>query len=246
MTRQSEVSIKIYRRHLALFRYLNDIWIFITLLRPHLKERAIELRNSKRKAKYRYETPKRGRRVESRRKDEDIGEVYLAQFERGVFDTHIINIVSRTEAFIQECVSIAVRAHPEKLTILSEKSGIPIELFLEQTDRAEILDRLVAMRCQDLMFGKPKEYLSRAFKVLGVTVNDSIVAKYIELKATRDVLIHNNGLVNKIYIDKVGNELARADIGQELEINARYFKEVIMIVKELSGSIQSDIEKNYK
>ena len=245
MARNHKVSIDIYRRHIALFRYLNDIWIFINLLKPYLKERAVALRDSKSFAKRRYTTPKRGRIVESRRKDRDISEVYWAQYERGIYETNIVNIVSRVEAFIQECVTIAVRAYPEKLIILSEKSGVPLELFLSHTDRDSLLEDLVSLRCQDLMFGKPKEYLAKAFRVLAVDIEEETIHKYIEMKATRDVIIHNNSQINRIYLEKT-NELARGQLGDELVIDKKYFSEVIMVAKELSGAIQREVENVYK
>jgi hypothetical protein len=36
MSRNHSVSIAIYNRHIRLFRYLNDAWIFTMLMRPGL------------------------------------------------------------------------------------------------------------------------------------------------------------------------------------------------------------------
>ena len=245
MARKHPVSVAIYRRHIQLFRYVNDVWIFTRLTRPQLKTRAKELRESPSKAKRRYPVPKRGRKIESRRRDNDIGQLYSAQYDRGIFETNIVSIISRVEAFIQDCVSIAVRDQPKKLALLSEKGGIPLDLFLEHEKREDILESVVLHRCQDLMFGKPKEYLAKAFKILSIEVEDKIINSYIELKASRDVIIHNNGRINQIYVEKAG-ELARGGFGDELGIDEKYFAEVIMVAKELSGAIQREIEKTYK
>ena len=43
MTRNSNVSKEIYRKHIALYRYINNAWIFSDLLAPKLQERAEEL-----------------------------------------------------------------------------------------------------------------------------------------------------------------------------------------------------------
>jgi hypothetical protein len=99
------------------------------LLRPDLRGRAESLLASKSKAKKRYAVPKKGKIIESRRRDSDIAQLFRAQFERGIFETNIVAIVSRVEAFIQECISIIIQKYPKKLSIISDKKGIPIELF---------------------------------------------------------------------------------------------------------------------
>lgn len=188
MARNHPVSIQIYKRHIRLFRYLNDAWIFTKLMRPELKRRGDELCNNRSKEKKRYPVPKRDRAVKSKRRDSDVGQVFIAQYERGMFDTNIISIVSRLEAFIQECLVIAILDQPKKLSII-EKGGVPLDLFLEHEDRNALLERLITMRCQELMFAKPSDYLTKVVQVLSIEIPKDCIASYIELKATRDVLI---------------------------------------------------------
>lgn len=244
MARNNLVSDKIYRRHIRLYRYLNDAWIFTDQLRPHLKERAEELRASPRKGKRRYSVPKEDRTVESRRTDADIGQLYRAQWERGVFETNIVSIVSRTEAFLLECLNIAIVRYPQKLTILADRAGIPVDLFLEHEDRGVILERYIASRCEALMFAKPKDYLELFKKVLTIDLDADPLSDYLEIKASRDIIVHNLGEINKLYLDKAGDK-ARGAEGDELVIDKTYFKHVITTVKNLSGSIQRESERVY-
>jgi hypothetical protein len=245
MARTHPVSIAIYKKHIALYRYLNDAWIFTKLVRPQLKDRAKELLSSKSKAKKRYPVPKRDRTVTSRRRDADVGLVFQAQFERGIFETNIISIVSRVEAFIQECMFIAICDQPRKLSVISERSGIPIDLFLDHTNHNDLLESYVALRCQDLMFGRPSDYLAKASKVLSIELPEETIGRYIEMKASRDVIIHNNGRINQLYLDKAGGK-ARGSVGDLLVVNEDYFEDVIMSAKALSGAIQRETERKYK
>jgi hypothetical protein len=242
--RTHPVSIGVYKRHIRLFRYLNDAWIFTELMRPELKRRADELRNSKSKLKRKYPVPKRDKSVTSMRRDSDVGQVFQAQYERGIFETHIISIVSRVEAFIQECLIIAIRDQPRKLGILGDK-GIPLELFLEHASHDDLLESFIALRCQDLMFGKPAEYLAKVLKVLSIEIGDDILQAYIEMKASRDVIIHNQGEINQLYVDKAGDK-KRGAVGDELIVDADYFEDVIKNAKRLSGAIQRKTELKYK
>lgn len=243
MARTHEISIAIYKKHLALYRYLNDAWILTMLTRPQLKQKAEELRASLRKGKRRYTVPKRGGTVDSRRTDADLANVLESQFRRGIYETNIVSIVSRTEAYIQECVSTALISQPKKLSLLSG-NGIPLDLFLAHTDRDDVIESYVASRCQELMFGKPVDYLAKVAKVLSIEIAPKVVDPYIEIKATRDVIVHNMGRANRLYLDNAGPK-ARGQLDDELPIDENYFTDVITSIKALSGSIQRETEKVY-
>ncbi len=245
MARKNPISIAIYRRHIRLFRYLNDTWILTQLMRPELKSRAETLAASTSKAKRRYSVPKRGGIVQSRRRDSEIAQIYQAQFDRGMFETNIVAIVSRVEAFVQECLVIVISHHPGKLSIIADKEGIPIDLFLEHKSRDDLLERYVALRCEGLMFGKPAEYLDKAAKILSIEIDDDLIKDYIEIKASRDIIVHNLGEINRLYVDKAA-EKARGAVGDELVVNRTYFKHVLVTAKTLSGAIQREVEKVYQ
>ncbi|MEM9965526.1 MAG: hypothetical protein AAGC58_09285 [Asticcacaulis sp.] len=245
MARNSTISKAIYKHHIRLYRLLNDAWIFTELLRPDLKERAEKLRTTKSKIKKSYPVPKRHSTVISKRRDEDIGLIFAAQYERGVFETNIVSLVSRTEAFIQDCLAIVVIAHPNKLAVLGDRGGIPLDLFLEHEEREDVIRRFVAMKCEGLMFGKPSEYLEKAAKVLTIDLDVDLIKAFIEIKASRDVIIHNRGRLNKLYIEKVGDRCRGKD-GEELVVDRDYFRHVIVTLKKLSGEFQSKTEEKYK
>jgi hypothetical protein len=245
MARNNAVSKAIYTRHIRLYRLLNDSWIFTELLRPDLKKRAETLRASKSKVKRSYEVPKRNSTVHSKRRDEDIGLMFHAQHERGIFETNIVSLVSRTEAFIQDSLAIVATAYPQKLSVLADKGGIPLDLFLEHEEREDVIRRFVAMKCEGLMFGKPSEYLEKAAKVLTIELDADLVKAFIEIKASRDIIIHNSGRINKLYTEKAGDQ-RRGEDGEELVIDRAYFRHVIVTLKKLAGQIQSRTEEKYK
>lgn len=251
MARDSVVSKSIYKRHIRLFRSLNDAWIFSELLRPHLHAQAKSLRASKSLVKRSYSVPvedgksKGNANISSMRLDSDVGGMFFAQHDRGVFETNIISLVSRTEAFIQDCIAIATVAFPGKLSLLTEKSGIPLDLFLENESREDVINRFVALKCEALMFAKPSEYIEKLTKVLAIPLDVGLVSDFLEIKASRDIIIHNNGRINKLYVEKAG-EKARGTIGHELTVDHAYFRHVIVKLKRLSGTIQRETEKVYK
>lgn len=245
MTRNNKVSKAIYGKHIALYRYINNTWIFSDLIAPDLKERAEKLRSSTSNVKRGYKAPKKLGWTISKRRDHDIGQLFQAQFERGIFETNIVSMVSRTEAFIQDCVTIAACAYPKKLSILADKGGMPIDLVLENENRNDLIRRFVALKCEGLMFAKPRDYLSKASEVLSINLTPEIIGDYAEIKASRDIIVHGSGVANNIYIEKSGNA-ARAALGEELTVDRNYFKTVVVNLKKLSGDIQTKTEAAFK
>ncbi|HJR09002.1 MAG TPA: hypothetical protein VJ842_17215 [Pyrinomonadaceae bacterium] len=61
------------------------------------------------------------------------------------------------------------------------------------------------------------------------------------MKATRDLLIHNSGVINDVYLSKVEAK-KRGERGERILINAGYFDHCISTLKRLSGIVKRDIE----
>ncbi|MBY5931973.1 hypothetical protein KUV51_03080 [Tateyamaria omphalii] len=245
MARKSIVSKSIYRKHIALYRYINNAWIFAELIEPDLKERAKDFRESSSATKRRYRAPKKSGWTYSGRRDADIGQLFQAQHERGIYETNIVSIVSRTEAFIQDCVATVACRYPNKLSILADKGGVPINLVLENEDRSDLIKRFVSLKCEGLMFAKPKDYLNKASEVLAIELSSDVIDAYIEVKASRDIVVHGGGVANKLYVEKAG-KAARSAEGEDLPIDRQYFKSVAVNIKRLSGEIQKKTEEVYK
>lgn len=219
--------------------YLSDVGIFVILVRPTMKERAEIFANSRGRRLFELPAPKMKGKAATIRTNADVGRLFEAYWERGIFETHIISMVSRFEVALQECMSLAIRRDIERLRIIADgKSGVPLELIISAPDREDVLDRYVAMRCETLMFGTPSAYLDKAVQVLRMSINDHLKASYIEIKASRDIIVHNQGTINRIYVEKAG-VAARGKEGDRLAIDEEYFTSVIDTLKNLVDQIRS-------
>ena len=65
------------------------------------------------------------------------------------------------------------------------------------------------------------------------------VQRLAEIKAARDILVHNKGIVNAIYLSKAGNH-ARFKDGERLEVPEQYhrasWETIKQVVRELSNA----------
>lgn len=80
-------------------------------------------------------------------------------------------------------------------------------------------------------------------KVVGVK-NDPSFSDYFEIAATRDLVVHNNRVVNGLYLEKSGKK-ARGQLGEKLAVDKDYYYAALGNLKKVSGAIKRDVEKKY-
>jgi hypothetical protein len=238
------VAQEIKDLQMGLQRHLNDVWILTSRLRTHLEKEADKLRASGTEASYLIPSTRKKGIALTRRESVDLTKLYEAQHKRGIFETNLISVVSRTEAFIQDCLAVMLVEYPAKMTLLS-KDGIPLDLFLQTEDKSEVITRYVALKCEGLMYGKPKDYLNKFGECLDIDLAADHVNSFIEIKATRDIIIHNNGKINKSYVDKAGAK-KRGKVGDMLPIDHDYFRSSIISLKAFSMDVRAKMDAKSK
>lgn len=172
MARSSAISKEIYRRHIQLYRFLNDTYIFTSLMRPSIKLKLDKFSASLSKKKKSYPVPKRGNFVLSRRRDADIAKLLNYQYERGQFESLIVSIISMVESFIVDCLKIVITEYPEKLSLLiDDKMGVPLDLFLSLQSKNEVLEEMIRVRSENITFFPPGKYIDRLQKILTIEID---------------------------------------------------------------------------
>jgi hypothetical protein len=99
---------------------------------------------------------------------------------------------------------------------------------------------LIAEReLNELKYDRPAawfEYMNKTVH-LGCPTTDEI-ERVAEMKAGRDLLIHNSGIVNRTYLDKAGIQ-ARYALGDKVVIDRRYFEGCWRLARKLVDDITS-------
>lgn len=95
---------------------------------------------------------------------------------------------------------------------------------LKAADKVAIVLTVVDKELNDLKYERLADwfaYLERLTN-LGCPTADEI-GKLAEIKASRDILVHNNGIANATYVSKAGSR-ARYKDGEKLEIPEQYHR----------------------
>jgi hypothetical protein len=138
------------------------------------------------------------------------------------------------EAFLFDFLRLMLTNEPRHL---AQKKQIEVSLALSAVDREALVLLIAERELNELKYDRPRawfDYMNRIVK-LGCPAEDEI-ERIAEIKAARDLLIHNSGFVNKTYLEKAGAK-ARFSVGEKVVIDDQYFDECWQLAKKLVEDI---------
>jgi hypothetical protein len=146
------------------------------------------------------------------------------------------HFVSLFEDFFFGLLRQWIAAYPDSLSGKQVKIGA----VLKAPDKAAIILTVVDKELNDLKYERVADWFARLelLAELGCPTTAEI-EKLAEIKASRDILVHNHGVVNAIYVGKAGR-WARYHDGERLEIPEQYHRDswetIKKVVHELSAA----------
>lgn len=152
----------------------------------------------------------------------------------------IYQLVTTIEALLGDILKETLIQFPGKI---SNKKKLDYELVLGAKSLDEIKLAVVNSILNELAYKTPKEYGEEFEKYVGVKLLEQpIYHRYIELKATRDIYIHNQGVANDIYTTKA-DRLSRVKSGQFLPVNIQYFLQSYENCIQLTEILEEELNK---
>jgi hypothetical protein len=122
------------------------------------------------------------------------------------------------------------------------RKGKKIEVgdVIRLNDRQSLIEFIIDRELNELKFDKMSQwfdYLKEIVKIASPT--EAQVDQLAEVKASRDLLVHNSGIVNSIYLDKAGTR-ARHQIKEKIEISPEYFRESWSLVRTVIDNVAGE------
>lgn len=152
----------------------------------------------------------------------------------------IFQLVTIIETMLNDIIRIILIEYPGKIP---SKKQVDVSCILSSSSIEEIKTLLVDNILNEITYKSPKDYAAEFEKFTGVKLLESpAFHKYIELKATRDIHIHNRGIVNDIYASKAGI-LARVKNGEYLPVDIPYFLMSYEQCIQLTEYLETEFDK---
>lgn len=121
---------------------------------------------------------------------------------------------------------------------LSRKQ-VAMNEVLNAPDKAAIILTAVDKELNELKYERVGAWFAKLERLVNLGCPTAAeIERIAEIKASRDVLVHNNGIANAIYVKKAGN-LARCRLGEKLRIPERYHRESWETVRKIVSDIST-------
>ena len=227
-------------------KLINDtfLWVSISIVSMETIKESEEFLNTKK-----FEVPSKIKGKTVRRKPEDLKKILDSAVDTDLYQTTFIYIVAQFEAFLSDIISLSLKYDQRKLRMNvsggTSNKKVDISEVLDCKTQENIIDLIIDKQLGDLFYAGPKKQREYIEKVLNVELEEVQWSNWFEYKASRDLLVHNSGKINSIYLEKTG-ESARGKLNDRILLNKEYFDEALSNIKSMIGRIDKGIRKSVK
>lgn len=154
----------------------------------------------------------------------------------------ISQLVTIVEALLGDILRSVVVRYPHKL---GAKRSLPLHAVLESQTLEEVHLKATDSLLNELSYKSPAEFAEALEALLSVNLLECpAFHKYIELKAARDIHVHNRGWVNETYLKKAGSH-ARAARGAFLPVDIPYFLESYEACLQVTEWLEQELDQHW-
>lgn len=208
----------------------------LTTLRENLKE--------KDPFKLEIEVPSaNGKEFKKETNKSKIVDLLRRSIKSDLYSNSLISGVSFIEQYLEAIIRGILIKYPGKLSVeventsskkdLQEEKKIDLKDILSAKSLDDIYLTVINQKIYKLFYASPTDYFKYLSNVIQIDLDAELIANYVEIKATRDLIIHNNGKVNQIYIQKAGAKARTTNTKQYIAINEEYYIQAYSIFKKI-------------
>lgn len=152
----------------------------------------------------------------------------------------IYQLVTIIEALLGDLVRMVIIKFPKKV---GPKRNLKSNELLNCTSIEDLHIQIASSILNEMFYKSPKEFAEESKQFLSINLLECpSYHKYIEMKATRDIHIHNLGIVNDTYLIKASSH-ARAKLNENLPVNTYYYMECYEACLQLVEWIEKSIHE---
>ena len=161
-------------------------------------------------------------------------------------------IVAQVEAFLSDLISGVLRIDKRRLKTkvpgIDHTNKIDISEIIDSDDIDDIIEQIIKKELVGIFYASPEKQFEYLEKVIGISIDDKLsdlASKWKEYKATRDIIIHNSGVANEVYVKKAGDHAKWKD-SESIVVDQDYLNSLVADSKSFIGKICTAIQKKNK
>ena len=153
-----------------------------------------------------------------------------------------INFITIFETWLSDVLREILRAYPQKI----RRDKVDSAIIIDSSSHEECLEKLIDEELIRLSYASTKEFTKRLQEITSTDIESvSELLDVYELKAARNIILHNRGIVNEKYLKQAG-EKARAQIGEEIKLDSESLINSFNILESFVTEVSDKLVKKYK
>lgn len=241
-----ELDKRIGQLRNSLQRDLNNIYIWTSFSRDAL-DKARGDKGFTLQKRFRVPSTKRDKEIE--RTPDELQQIADRAVSKEIFFSVFVYAVAQVEAFVGDLLLEVLKFDNRRLKTrvkgIDHTSKIDVNDLIDSASREELIEEVIRKELASLFYAAPSLQMEYFQAVTGVKLPGDIVASWIEIKATRDIIVHNSGVANAIYVRKADAK-ARAKDGEVLPMDEEYFSAALANMKSFVGKVTSPMQRSLK
>lgn len=194
-----------------------------------------------------FQVPSRRAGKTVKRNEGQVQEILERARRTGLGRAVFVQLVAEMEAFLSDVLEATLIHDHSRLKVsvqgIDHTKSIKRDEVVDRIARGDLVEHLIQKELAAVFYANPRAQLDYLEQVTGITIDQSLVSSWSEIKATRDLLAHNSGRINSTYMRKAG-ELARGDLGSLVDVDDEYVTNSMATLKSMVGKIASAIQRD--
>lgn len=161
--------------------------------------------------------------------------------------------LSNFEIFLSDILNRFLSFYPQKLVQIKEDGKTKREnsdycIPKNGLFSGDILNFFIKSKLDKLFYADIEKILTEFNKMLGIkiSIEKADYNKLIEIKETRNLLLHNDLIVNEKYLKKTKDFKREIKIGKRLNIHKEYSLASLLLIRNTIQKIEKELLKKYR
>ncbi len=159
----------------------------------------------------------------------------LSGYFTRAYDEHFLQLIVQHqialfESMFFDALRTVLIAQPIRLP---SKRQVEYGVIVSAVDKDQIISALVDRELNELKYKPVADWFAYVTKLVSdICISDQDLGQIAEAKATRDILVHNAGVVNETYQQKAGS-FARGSLGETISVVGDYSRDTWQLLAKV-------------
>jgi len=155
--------------------------------------------------------------------------------------------ISRFETMLADLMKKILQFYPQKISAIKSKEAKGISVSQEVVNKGSLIESIIESEINKLAYADVETLLNNFCNLVSIELPSALekIDTIVEIKETRNLLLHNNLVVNEFYLQKIKSVKRGNKIGERLLIDVDYTVQSLQLLSNILENIIIEVRKKY-